>query len=118
MHLLEIKGLSKSYNDREVVCGVDILVKRGEIVGLLGPNGAGKTTTFYMVVGIIPPNRGRIVFDNYDITNLPIHERCRFGISYLSQEASIFRKLTVEENIMAILETLPIGRRERAKKVE
>ncbi|MFY9402330.1 MAG: LPS export ABC transporter ATP-binding protein [Candidatus Omnitrophota bacterium] len=117
MHLLEIKGLSKSYNDREVVCGVDILVKRGEIVGLLGPNGAGKTTTFYMVVGIIPPNRGRIVFDNYDITNLPIHERCRFGISYLSQEASIFRKLTVEENIMAILETLPIGRRERLRRL-
>jgi lipopolysaccharide export system ATP-binding protein len=118
MHLLEIKGLSKSYNDREVVCGVDILVKRGEIVGLLGPNGAGKTTTFYMVVGIISPNRGRIVFDNYDITNLPIHERCRFGISYLSQEASIFRKLTVEENIMAILETLPIGRRERFRRLD
>jgi lipopolysaccharide export system ATP-binding protein len=113
MHLLEIKDLSKSYKEREVVRGVDILVKRGEIVGLLGPNGAGKTTTFYMVVGIIPPNRGRIVFDNYDITNLPIHERCRFGISYLSQEASIFRKLTVEENILAILETLPIGKSER-----
>ena len=86
MHLLEIKDLSKSYNAREVVRGVDILVKRGEIVGLLGPNGAGKTTTFYMIVGIIPPNRGKIVFDNYDITNLPIHERSRFGISYLSQE--------------------------------
>jgi len=118
MHLLEIKGLSKSYNAREVVCGVDILVKRGEIVGLLGPNGAGKTTTFYMVVGIIPPNRGRIVFDNYDITNLPIHERCRFGISYLSQEPSIFRKLTVEENILAILETLPIGRSERKRRLD
>ncbi len=118
MHLLEIKDLSKSYSSREVVRGVDILVKRGEIVGLLGPNGAGKTTTFYMVVGIIPPNRGRIVFDNYDITNLPIHERCRFGISYLSQEASIFRKLTVEENIMAILETLPIGRGERKKRLD
>ena len=118
MHLLEIKGLSKSYSSREVVRGVDILVKRGEIVGLLGPNGAGKTTTFYMVVGIIPPNRGRIVFDNYDITNLPIHERCRFGISYLSQEASIFRKLTVEENILAILETLPIGRSERKRRLD
>jgi lipopolysaccharide export system ATP-binding protein len=117
MHLLEIKDLSKSYNAREVVRGVDILVKRGEIVGLLGPNGAGKTTTFYMIVGVIPPNRGRIVFDNYDITNLPIHERCRFGISYLSQEASIFRKLTVEENILAILETLPIGRSERKKRL-
>ena len=118
MHLLEIKDLSKSYNSREVVRGVDILVKRGEIVGLLGPNGAGKTTTFYMIVGVIPPNRGRIVFDNYDITNLPIHERCRFGISYLSQEASIFRKLTVEENIMAILETLPIGKSERKRRLD
>lgn len=117
MHLLEIKDLSKSYNAREVVRGVDILVKRGEIVGLLGPNGAGKTTTFYMIVGVIPPNRGRIVFDNYDITNLPIHERCRFGISYLSQEASIFRKLTVEENISAILETLPIGKSERKRRL-
>ena len=118
MHLLEIKDLSKSYNQREVVRGVDILVKRGEIVGLLGPNGAGKTTTFYMIVGVIPPNRGRIIFDNYDITNLPIHERCRFGISYLSQEASIFRKLTVEENILAILETLPIGRSERKRRLD
>ncbi len=118
MHLLEIKDLSKSYNAREVVCGVNILVKRGEIVGLLGPNGAGKTTTFYMIVGIIPPNRGKIIFDNYDITNLPIHERSRFGISYLSQEASIFRKLTVEENILAILETLPIGRSERKKRLD
>jgi lipopolysaccharide export system ATP-binding protein len=118
MHLLEIKGLSKSYGGREVVKGVDILVKRGEIVGLLGPNGAGKTTTFYMVVGIIPPNRGKIIFDNYDITNLSIHERAHFGIGYLSQEASIFRKLTVEENIMAILETLPIGRAERRRRLE
>jgi len=112
MHLLEIKGLSKVYDGREVVKGVDISVKRGEIVGLLGPNGAGKTTTFYMVVGVIPPNRGKIVFDNYDITNLPIHERARYGIGYLSQEPSIFRKLSVEENIMAILETLPISRME------
>jgi len=112
MHLLEIKGLSKVYDGREVVKGVDISVKRGEIVGLLGPNGAGKTTTFYMVVGVIPPNRGKIVFDNYDITNLPIHERARYGIGYLSQEPSIFRKLSVEDNIMAILETLPISRLE------
>ena len=117
MHLLEIKGLSKTYGGREVVKGVDLLVKRGEIVGLLGPNGAGKTTTFYMVVGIIPPNRGKIVFDNNDITNLSIHERCRYGIGYLSQEPSIFRKLTVEENIMAILETLPISKSERAHRL-
>jgi len=113
MYLLEVKGLSKSYDGREVVKGIDVVVKRGEIVGLLGPNGAGKTTTFYMIVGIIPPNRGNITFDNYDITNLPIHERARFGIGYLSQEPSIFRKLTVEDNIMAILETLPITRNER-----
>lgn len=113
MHLLETKGLSKVYDGRAVVKGVDILVKRGEIVGLLGPNGAGKTTTFYMIVGIIPPNSGKIIFDNQDITNLPIHERSRFGIGYLAQEASVFRKLTVEENIMAILETLPLNRGQR-----
>ncbi|MEW6100938.1 MAG: LPS export ABC transporter ATP-binding protein [Candidatus Omnitrophota bacterium] len=117
MHLLETKDLSKSYDGREIVRGIDILVKRGEIVGLLGPNGAGKTTSFYMIVGVIPPNRGKIIFDNTDITNLPIHERARFGIGYLSQEASIFRKLTVEENIMSILETLPIGKLERRKRL-
>lgn len=117
VHLLEIKGLSKSYDGREVVKGVDMLVKRGEIVGLLGPNGAGKTTTFYMVVGIIHPNRGKIIFDNQDITSLPIHERAHYGIGYLSQEPSIFRKLTVEENIMAILETLPLGRTQRKKRL-
>jgi lipopolysaccharide export system ATP-binding protein len=110
---LEIKELTKSYDGRKVVNGVDMLVKRGEIVGLLGPNGAGKTTTFYMVVGIISPDHGEIIFDNYDITNLPIHERARFGIGYLSQEPSVFRKLTVEENIMAILETLPLSRTQR-----
>jgi len=118
MHLLEIKGLSKSYDGREVVKSVDLVVKRGEIVGLLGPNGAGKTTTFYMVVGIIPPNTGSIIFDNYNITNLPIHARARFGIGYLSQEPSIFRKLTVEENIMSILETLPLNRAERKHRLK
>ena len=117
MHLLEIKGLCKSYDGREVVKGVDLLVKRGEIVGLLGPNGAGKTTTFYMVVGVITPDRGKIIFDNEDITALPIHERARYGIGYLAQEPSIFRKLTVEENIMAILETLPIHRTERRRRL-
>ena len=117
MHLLETKELSKSYDGREVVKGIDVLVKRGEIVGLLGPNGAGKTTTFYMIVGVVPPNRGTIIFDNYDITNLPIHERARYGIGYLSQEPSIFRKLTVEENIMAILETLPLNRTERKNRL-
>jgi lipopolysaccharide export system ATP-binding protein len=118
MRLLEIKDLHKSYDGKEVVKGVDIVVKRGEIVGLLGPNGAGKTTTFYMVVGIIPPNDGEIIFDNQDITALPIHERARFGIGYLSQEPSIFRKLTVAENINAILETLPISKNERKIRLE
>jgi lipopolysaccharide export system ATP-binding protein len=118
VHLLEIKELSKSYDGRQVVRGVDMLVKRGEIVGLLGPNGAGKTTTFYMVVGVIAPNRGRIIFDNRDITNLPIHERARYGIGYLSQEASVFRKLSVEENIMAILEALPMSRKLMKQRLE
>ncbi|MCU0650624.1 MAG: LPS export ABC transporter ATP-binding protein [Candidatus Omnitrophica bacterium] len=118
MHLLEIKNLCKSYDGREVVKGVDMLVKRGEIVGLLGPNGAGKTTTFYMVVGIIPPNKGRIVFDNQDITALPIHRRAHYGIGYLSQEPSIFRKMTVKQNIMAILETLALSRPERKRRLE
>lgn len=117
MHLLETKGLSKSYDGREVVKSLDIVVKRGEIVGLLGPNGAGKTTTFYMIVGVISPNRGEIIFDNHNITSFPIHERSRFGIGYLSQEPSVFRKLTVEENIMAILETLPISKSERQKRL-
>ncbi|MDD5253393.1 MAG: LPS export ABC transporter ATP-binding protein, partial [Candidatus Omnitrophota bacterium] len=117
MQLLETKGLAKSYDGRTVVNGVDITVKRGEIVGLLGPNGAGKTTTFYMIVGIVPPNRGTIVFDNHEITNLPIHERARFGIGYLSQEASIFRKLTVADNINAILETLPLSRSQRKRRL-
>jgi len=118
MHLLEARGLSKSYDGLEVVKGVDLLVKRGEVVGLLGPNGAGKTTTFYMIVGIIPPDKGSIVFDNQDITSLAIHQRARLGIGYLAQEPSIFRKLTVEENIMAILETMPLSRRERNKRLQ
>ncbi len=117
MRLLETKGLSKSYDGRQVVKGVDITVKRSEIVGLLGPNGAGKTTTFYMIVGIVAPDTGTIVFDNHQITSLPIHQRARFGIGYLSQEASIFRKLTVEENINAILETLPVSRQERKRRL-
>jgi len=118
MRLLEIKGLCKSYDGRQIVKEVDLVVKRAEIVGLLGPNGAGKTTTFYMIVGIVPPNRGKIIFDNVDITDLPIHERARYGIGYLAQEPSIFRKLTVKENILAILETLPIAKEERKRRLE
>lgn len=117
MHLLETKGLIKSYNGRCVVNSVDVVVRRGEIVGLLGPNGAGKTTTFYMVVGVISPDRGQIIFDQQDITKLPIHKRSRLGIGYLAQEPSIFRKLTVEQNIMAILETLKISPRERRRRL-
>jgi lipopolysaccharide export system ATP-binding protein len=118
MRLLEIDNLTKSYGTKTVVRGVSLSVRRGEVVGLLGPNGAGKTTTFYMVVGIISPDEGKISFDNQDITNLPIHIRSRFGIGYLSQDPSIFRKLTVEENIMAILETLQISKRERISRLE
>lgn len=118
MYLLEAKGLVKTYHHRRVVDGVNLEVKRGEIVGLLGPNGAGKTTTFYMIVGIIPPEKGEIIFDNIEITRLPIHDRAHCGIGYLAQESSVFRKLTVEENIMSILETLPISFRERKKRLD
>lgn len=118
MHLLETRGISKTYGGRRVVNGVNIDVKRGEIVGLLGPNGAGKTTTFYMVTGIIQPDEGRIIFDRKDITDMPLHMRARCGIGYLSQEPSIFRKLTVEENIMAVLETLGFSPRERRRRCD
>lgn len=118
MRLLEVNNLTKSYGNRTVVKGISLSVKRGEIVGLLGPNGAGKTTTFYMVVGIISPDAGQISFDNQDITYTPIHVRAKFGIGYLSQEPSVFRKLTVEENIMAILETLPLRRIERLRRLD
>jgi len=115
--LLETKDLVKTYGGRRVVDGLSISVGRSEIVGLLGPNGAGKTTTFYMAVGIIAPAQGQIFFDNEDITRKAIHERCRLGMGYLSQEPSIFRKLTVEQNIMAILETLNISPGERKKRL-
>lgn len=113
MNILETKQLKKSYNGRNVVNSIDIQIKKGEIVGLLGPNGAGKTTTFYMIVGLIKPDNGSIIFNDEDITDLPMHRRAKKGIGYLSQEPSIFRKLTVEENIMAILETQGIPRKER-----
>lgn len=113
MDLLQTQSLVKSYKGRTVVNDVSIRIGRGEIVGLLGPNGAGKTTSFYMVVGVIRPDSGKIFFRGEDITKLPMHERARLGIGYLSQEPSIFRKLTVEENVMAILETLDIPQRER-----
>ena len=117
-HLLEINSLIKSYDGKKVVDGVCMKVKRGEVVGLLGPNGAGKTTTFYMVVGILKPDGGNIIFDGNDITNLAMYRRARNGIGYLSQEPSIFRKLTVEENIMAVLETLHLPRQVRITRLK
>jgi lipopolysaccharide export system ATP-binding protein len=118
MRLLEAKNLVKIYGGRRVVDGLSITVGRSEIVGLLGPNGAGKTTSFYMVVGIISPEEGQVIFDQDDITKKPIHERCRLGMGYLAQESSIFRKLTVEQNILAVLETLNIGPMERKRRLE
>lgn len=117
MHLLKTEDLRKSYNNRQVVDGVFIAISRGEIVGLLGPNGAGKTTTFYMAVGLIKPDSGRVIFDDKDISKLPMFRRARLGVGYLSQEPSIFRRLTVEENIMAILETLRLSRYERVTRL-
>jgi lipopolysaccharide export system ATP-binding protein len=115
--LLETHGLVKTYGGRTVVDGLSISVGRSEIVGILGPNGAGKTTSFYMIVGIIPCDNGNIYFDQEDVTRLPIHSRCRLGMGYLAQESSIFRRLTVEENIMAVLETLNLGPRERRRRL-
>lgn len=102
--ILRAEHLKKRFKAREVVKDVSIHIKRGEIVGLLGPNGAGKTTSFYMIVGLIPCDQGKILLDDQDITTMPVHSRAKYGISYLPQEASIFRKLTVAQNIMAILE--------------
>jgi len=116
--LLKTDGLRKTYNGRRVVDAVALEVRRGEIVGLLGPNGAGKTTTFYMVVGLVSPEQGEIRFNGTRITRLPMHLRARTGIGYLAQEPSIFRRLTVKENILAILETLPLTRRERGDRLE
>src|SRR5213082_1534781 len=115
---LQTVEISKSYGGRRVVDNVSVRVEQGEVVGLLGPNGAGKTTSFYMIVGLISPDSGRILFDDEDITNLPMYQRARRGISYLPQEASVFRKLSVEENLMAILETLSISGRERREIME
>ena len=115
---LEATGLTKIYRGRKVVNDVALHLRQGEIVGLLGPNGAGKTTTFYMIVGLIQPQSGRIKLDDEDLTNLPMFRRARRGIGYLSQEPSIFRKLSVEDNILAILETLPLSSAERSERLE
>ena len=116
--VLEAQGLVKTYRRRRVVNDVALRLQQGEIVGLLGPNGAGKTTTFYMIVGLIKPQEGRILFDGRDITDMPMYQRARLGIGYLSQEPSIFRKLSVEENILAILETMPLSGSERRARLE
>ncbi len=111
--LLTAEGIDKSFGGRKVLGGVSIRVAGGEVVGLLGPNGAGKTTTFYSIVGLVRPDAGKVQLDGRDLTDLPMYQRARAGISYLPQEASVFRKLTVQDNIMAILETLPISAEER-----
>jgi lipopolysaccharide export system ATP-binding protein len=115
---IETRQLVREYGKRRVVDGVDINVGAGEIVGLLGPNGAGKTTTFYMIVGLIAATDGRVFLDGDDLTDLPMYLRARLGIGYLPQEASIFRKMTVEQNIRAIAETLPLSKAEREASVE
>ncbi len=119
MSTLSTRGLTKHYRGLKVVDSVDVSVSSGEVVGLLGPNGAGKTTCFYMIVGLVPRDRGAITLDDLEISDLPMHERARSGISYLPQEASIFRKLTVYENIMAVLETVPeLSPRDRQIRVD
>ncbi len=116
--ILGAENIVKKYKSRTVVQGVSINVKQGEIVGLLGPNGAGKTTSFYMIVGMIKPNEGRIYLDDIDLTNEPMYKRAQYGVGYLAQEASVFRKLSVEDNIKAILETTKLTKGEQATKVE
>jgi len=119
MHTLATEEIGKSYKGRRVVNGVSLRVEQGEVVGLLGPNGAGKTTSFYAIVGLIPPDTGRILIDNEDITDVPMYLRARqYGVSYLPQEASVFRKLTVEENVLAVLEAQPISWHERRERME
>ena len=119
MSTLIAEGIGKSYKGRQVVRGVDLRISRGEVVGLLGPNGAGKTTCFYMIVGLVAPDNGRVMVDETDITQLPMYLRARnFGISYLPQEPSVFRKLTVEQNIQAVLEAQPLDNHERRARTE
>jgi lipopolysaccharide export system ATP-binding protein len=118
MHTLSTVDLSKSYKGRKVVDNISLSISQGEVVGLLGPNGAGKTTSFYIIVGLISPDSGQVLLDGADITSFPMYLRARSGISYLPQEPSIFRKLTVEENIVAVLETLPLTAHQRRERLE
>lgn len=115
--IIETKNLVKVYGQRRVVDEVSLTVEQGSVVGLLGPNGAGKTTTFYMVVGITKPDSGTVLLDGHDIGQMPMYQRARLGISYLPQEASIFRKMTVEENLLSILETTPLSQEEQLNKM-
>ena len=117
MEGLIAQGLLKRFGPRRVVDTVSFDIQRGEVVGLLGPNGAGKTTSFYMMVGLLPPDGGRIFLEGEEITDLPMYKRCRIGIGYLPQESSVFRKLTVEENLLAILETLDLSHSERVDRL-
>jgi lipopolysaccharide export system ATP-binding protein len=118
MNLLRTEKLVKQYRGRRVVSGVSITVEPGEVVGLLGPNGAGKTTTFNMVVGVVRPDDGAVFFQDQNVTGRPMHQRARLGMGYLTQEPSVFRKLTVEQNILAILETCKLGRLERKTRLK
>jgi lipopolysaccharide export system ATP-binding protein len=118
MTILYLKDLEKSYSNRQVVNSVSLNVRSGEVVGLLGPNGAGKTTTFYMTIGLVRPDKGKVLLDDEDITDLPMYQRARKGVGYLPQETSIFRKLTVRQNLMAILEILPIDSAERGRRAD
>lgn len=116
--VLRAENLVRAFGKRRVVDDVSLEVKQGEIVGLLGPNGAGKTTTFYMIVGLLAANAGRVMLDELELTKIPMYRRARAGIGYLSQEPSVFRKLTVEQNVMAILETLDLSRKERERRLD
>jgi len=116
MATLEVENLVKAYRGRKVVNAISLSVQSGNVVGLLGPNGAGKTTTFYMTVGIVKPDGGQVFLDQSDITRMPMYQRARKGVGYLPQEASTFRKLTVKQNVMAILETLPISKEEQTER--
>ncbi len=116
--LLLVENLQKSYGGKAVVNGLNFQVNKGEVVGLLGPNGAGKTTAFYMTIGLIKPDKGSVYFNGREISRMPIHERCRMGMGYLAQEPSIFRSLSVEDNILCILETLDLSKKERLLRLE
>jgi lipopolysaccharide export system ATP-binding protein len=118
MQILSTVDLTKSYKGRKIVDGISLRIAQGEVVGLLGPNGAGKTTTFYIIVGLVSPEAGQILLDGVDISGFPMYVRARNGISYLPQEPSIFRKLSVEENVMAVLETLPLSAHQRRERLE